>query len=241
MTVGPASRNARALARAELVREIKRVARHQLTEAGAAALSIRAVTRELGMVSSAIYRYFPSRDDLLTALIIDTYDAVGDVAEQADPGRAAAPVARWLAITGAVRSWACAHVQEYALIFGSPVPGYVAPPDTIDAAARVPNALVGIIRDAAAADVRDQPSDLSLPPAVAADVEALRPSLAPGVPVAVIARAVMAWTMVIGAISFELFGHLQNVIHDFDAWFEHVMRTTAAELGLDQEEGRGHG
>src|SRR5207248_3272525 len=76
MAVGSASRNARALARAELVRQIKRVARQQLTEVGAAALSIRAVTRELGMVSSAIYRYFPSRDDLLTTLIIETYDTV---------------------------------------------------------------------------------------------------------------------------------------------------------------------
>src|SRR5690349_24686199 len=74
-----AGRSARARARAELTAEIKRVARRQLTEVGAAALSIRAVTRELGMVSSAIYRYFPSRDDLLTALIVDTYDEVGEV------------------------------------------------------------------------------------------------------------------------------------------------------------------
>src|ERR1700680_208487 len=65
---------------AELTGEIKAVARRQLAEHGSAALSLRAVAREVGMVSSAVYRYFPSRDDLLTALIVDAYDAVGDAA-----------------------------------------------------------------------------------------------------------------------------------------------------------------
>ena len=73
-----AGRTARERARAELTDEIKAVARRQLATVGAQGLSLRAVSRELGMVSSALYRYFPSRDDLLTALIIDGYNAVGD-------------------------------------------------------------------------------------------------------------------------------------------------------------------
>ena len=77
-----ASRTARERVRAELTREITEVARRQLAAEGAAGLSLRAVARELGMVSSAIYRYFPSRDDLLTALIIDAYDAIGEAAER---------------------------------------------------------------------------------------------------------------------------------------------------------------
>ena len=84
------------------------------------------------MVSSAIYRYFPSRDDLLTALIVDGYNAIGEVAEQAD---AACPAGeytgRWLAVCRAVRDWALAHPHEYALVYGSPVPGYQAPQQTI--------------------------------------------------------------------------------------------------------------
>ncbi len=78
-----APRTARQRARAELTREIKEGARRQLAATGADGISLRAVARELGMVSSAVYRYFPSRDDLLTALIIDAYDAVGEAAEQA--------------------------------------------------------------------------------------------------------------------------------------------------------------
>src|SRR5215470_8923865 len=83
MTPPNAGRTARERARAELTREIKEEARRQLVTSGADGLSLRAVSRELGMVSSALYRYFPSRDDLLTALIIDAYDAIGAAVEEA--------------------------------------------------------------------------------------------------------------------------------------------------------------
>src|SRR4051812_30354536 len=96
---------ARERVRAELTREITDAARRQLAEVGAAALSLRAVAREVGMVSSAVYRYFPSRDDLLTRLIIDGYDDVGAAAEAADVP-SAPPVERWLAVCRAVRAWA---------------------------------------------------------------------------------------------------------------------------------------
>src|SRR5215470_6344600 len=86
MTPPNAGRTARERARAELTREIKGEARRQLALAGADGLSLRAVARELGMVSSALYRYFPSRDDLLTALIVDAYDALASEAEAADMG-----------------------------------------------------------------------------------------------------------------------------------------------------------
>ncbi len=77
------ARGARARARIEVTAAIKEEARRQLAAEGAAKLSLRAVARELGMVSSALYRYFPSRDDLLTALIIDAYDSLGESAEAA--------------------------------------------------------------------------------------------------------------------------------------------------------------
>ena len=128
---------ARARARAEITDEIKSVARRQLAEQGSAALSLRAVAREVGMVSSAVYRYFPSRDDLLTVLIVDAYDAVGAAAEQALAARRrGGVVSRWVGVSAAIRTWALAHPHEYALIYGSPVPGYAAPQDTIDPAAR---------------------------------------------------------------------------------------------------------
>ena len=79
-TVETPAQGARARVRAELTEEIKAVARRHLAESGAAALSLRAVARDVGMVSSAVYRYFPSRDDLLTALIVEAYDALGTAA-----------------------------------------------------------------------------------------------------------------------------------------------------------------
>src|SRR5947207_15382093 len=114
-----ASRTARERVRAELTREITETARRHLATEGAAGLSLRAVARDLGMVSSAIYRYFPSRDDLLTALIIDGYNAVGAAVEAAEgavprldfPGR-------WFATCRALRAWALAHPHEYALVYG---------------------------------------------------------------------------------------------------------------------------
>lgn len=123
-------RGARERARIEVTAAIKDEARRMLAAEGAAKLSLRAVARELGMVSSALYRYFPSRDELLTALIVDAYDSVGAAAERAEAAARAAgapPRTRWLAICEAFRAWALAHPHEYALIYGSPVPGYSAP------------------------------------------------------------------------------------------------------------------
>src|SRR3954451_17346946 len=99
---------ARERARAELTAEITDLARAQLATVGAAGLSLRAVARELGMASSAMYRSFASRDELLTRLIIDGYDAIGAAAEQADDPTAA-PAERWLTVCRAVRRWALAH------------------------------------------------------------------------------------------------------------------------------------
>jgi AcrR family transcriptional regulator len=221
---------ARERARAELTAEIVDLARAQLATVGAAGLSLRAVARELGMVSSAIYRYFPSRDDLLTRLIIDGYDALGTAAEQADDP-AAAPQERWLAVCRATRSWARAHPHEYALLYGSPVPGYSAPPDTVPAAARVGLVLGRVLGDAARAGV--------LPAAAGVRTGAVSAELAeafggdhPGLDDRVRARALLAWSGLFGAVSFELFGHFVGSVTDPDAFFDDAMRDLAGLLGL---------
>ena len=78
------ARTARERAREEITAEILSAARARLQEAGPGELSLRAVARDVGMVSSAVYRYFPSRDDLLTALILQCYDELGEAVERAD-------------------------------------------------------------------------------------------------------------------------------------------------------------
>src|SRR3954464_11629306 len=143
----------RARVRAEMTEEIKTVARRHLATDGAN-LSLRAVARDVGMASSAVYRYFASRDDLLTALIIEAYDAVGETAERAAAAAASAGggfAGPLVAVGHAVREWALAEPHQWALIYGSPVPGYQAPQDTIGPATRVVLQIAAIIRDAAAA------------------------------------------------------------------------------------------
>ncbi len=229
-----ASRTARERARAELTNEIKDAARRQLAVEGAAALSLRAVARELGMVSSAIYRYFPSRDELLTALIIDAFDAVGDAVEHAEAQPPRSDFAgRWLAACRAIRDWALAHPHEYALIHGSPVPGYVAPTETSVPAARDGSVLAKIVSDAVDAGALDPPADLpAAPRSFARDADQLRRAIFPDVPDDVVLRSLMAWTHVYGAVSFELFGMYNNVISDPAAAFDHAALTMAQLVGL---------
>ena len=222
---------ARDRARAELTEEIKAVARRHLAEHGSGALSLRAVAREVGMVSSAVYRYFPSRDDLLTALIIDAYNAVGAAAEQALVApRRRGVVPRWLGVSQAIRAWALAHPHEYALIYGSPVPGYAAPQDTIDPASRVAFTLLQIVVDGVASGEIAADNDAVTPRTVHADFAQLSATAAPGVPDAVLSRALLAWSQLFGSISLEMFGHLHNVIHDYDAYFTVQMRRGAEFL-----------
>ncbi|MGR4879749.1 TetR/AcrR family transcriptional regulator [Streptomyces sp. LARHCF249] len=225
-------RGARERARIEVTAAIKDEARRRLAAEGAAKLSLRAVARELGMVSSALYRYFPSRDELLTALIVDAYDSVGAAAEEADARSLAAgdpPRARWVAVCEAVRAWALEHPHEYALIYGSPVPGYSAPADTIGPASRVGNVLIAIVRAAY------EGHGLALPPLPAAlRPEAVRMTadFAEGLPPEVTAALVAAWAQLVGLVSFELFGQFNRVVEDRAVFFAHAAGRLAHGVGL---------
>lgn len=232
-----APRTARERARAELTRAIKDAARRQLAAEGAAALSLRAVARDLGMASSALYRYFPNRDELLTALIVEAYDAAGEAAERAEAAAheaGAGPAERWLAVCRGFRAWALAHPHEFALLYGSPVPDYHAPTDTIEPAGRVGRLLGSIVAEAAAAgDVRPPERPLQAPRLVSEGVLAI----VGGTPEApfedLVERTIVAWIALVGAVSFELFGHLNNVVTSYDAYFDAAMTVAAEAVGLD--------
>ncbi|QEU96066.1 TetR/AcrR family transcriptional regulator [Streptomyces kanamyceticus] len=224
------TKGARARAREEVTVAIKDEARRQLAAEGAAKLSLRAVARELGMVSSALYRYFPSRDDLLTALIIDAYDSIGAAAEAAHAEVAGQePVRRWTAVCEAVRVWALAHPHEYALIYGSPVPGYRAPDSTVRAAARVGQLLVDIVRDAhRGRGIAVQP----LPGGLRTEGERLAADLAPDLPPAAATAMVAAWAQLFGLVGFEVFGQFSRVVEDREAFFSHAVTQLARGVGL---------
>ncbi|HET6213242.1 MAG TPA: TetR/AcrR family transcriptional regulator [Micromonosporaceae bacterium] len=223
----------RARVRAEMTEEIKAIARRHLATDGAN-LSLRAVARDMGMVSSALYRYFASRDDLLTALIIDAYNALGTAVEAADAAvkDRANLRGRWLAISHGVRRWALANPAEYALIFGSPVPGYRAPQDTIPAASRTPSALVRILADGVGTGALADAYADELPVPVRADLVRVRDENFPGGPEALLARGTIGWIHLFGAVSFELFGQLNNLIDARQEYFDHQMSAMADLIGL---------
>lgn len=223
-----AIRTARDRARAELTQEIKDEARRQLAEVGANGLSLRAVARELGMVSSALYRYFASRDQLLTALIVDAYDSLGDAVEQADDPTEE-PRIRWRAVWHAARDWAKAHPHEYALIYGSPIPGYRAPQDTVTPAARVARALVRI---ATAAPLRPAYNGPTVPSQLQEQARGLAKELGVDASPADTSRLLIAWTQLFGTISFELFGQYVGGADPADAFFSYTAMQMADFVGL---------
>lgn len=231
----PVARTARARARAEITGEILAAARAHLARDGAAGLSLRAVARDCGMASSAIYRYVPSRDALLTLLIVEAYTSLGDAVAAAEaPLPREDHAGRFRAIGSAVRAWALDRPHEYALIYGSPVPGYAAPQDTVAPAARVPALLLAILADRHATGRHRSPRPVPAP--VAAAIGELRDFAAGSVPDDLLLRGLAAWGALFGAVSLESFGHLHRVVTDDpagrQAYFDHQLDQLAADLGL---------
>ena len=219
----------RARVRAEIMGEIKVAARRHLATDGAN-LSLRAIARDLGLVSSALYRYFASRDELLTALILDAYNDLGEAAEKADAAVTdrADTRGRWMSVARAVRAWAVANPAEYALLYGTPVPGYAAPPDTIEAARRPTQVLGAILADAGPTES----GSVTLSPALAAEIDRLRVADSPGATDAAMVRGLISWTLLFGALNFELFGRLDRTILERDEWFDLQMAAMMDYIGL---------
>jgi AcrR family transcriptional regulator len=204
----------RAKARFETTAEIKRLAMIQIAEKGAAQLSLREIAREMGLASSALYRYFESRDQLLTELIIDSYDDIGECVERANATKSQDDLlGRWRSTSQAIHKWAHAHPSEYGLIFGTPVPGYEAPSDTIAPASRYTNVLLQLLGDAHSAGCT--PS-IHLPATKGAPKEykQIRRNLNLDVPDELLLAGLAAWAALFGAISLQLFGHVDTVLVD---------------------------
>jgi len=224
----PAVPTARERARRELTADILGAARRQLATSGAAALSVRAVARELGLASSALYRYFATRDDLLTALIVEAYGDVADAVEAAvAPGRGRSRRTRFTAGCRAFRAWAREHPHEYALVHGSPVPGYRGDERTTAAGARAPLALLSVLDG-----VEEPPGSPRLPAPLAEGAARVAAAGAGGVPPVLVVAAAQCWTALLGLVSSELFGQLANTFDPADAFADATVEALADRLGL---------
>jgi AcrR family transcriptional regulator len=228
------ARGIRARNRAAIEAEILELGRQHLAREGAAALSLRAIARDLGMVSSALYRYVASRDDLLTLLIVAAFNSLGDAVEQAHAQVADTDLpGRWEAIGRTLRRWAVDHPHEYALVYGSPVPDYEAPTEqTTGPGTRVFVLLTRLLADATrtghlARDAYETHLTEDLAPlAVAAAGPLLHDEFfeGSGLDAETLMAGLAAWSLVMGWISAEIFSQLgPDTITDREASFEYML------------------
>ncbi|MET4134632.1 TetR/AcrR family transcriptional regulator [Pseudarthrobacter sp. PvP090] len=223
-------------ARERTINDIVRLGREHLVLHGAAALSLRAVARDLGVVSSAVYRYVENREELLTLLLIDAYNELGD---EVDAAVAALPEAdhagRFNALGSAVRRWALHEPARYGLLFGSPVPGYRAPTErTTGPGTRVIHALMSLLDGAYRAGRLVAPGgQAAVVPPLAADLERIRRDMGLAVPDILLARGALVWTSLFGAVSFEVFGQYgADTFAAPDELFAHHLAVLAGLAGL---------
>lgn len=226
----------RARNRAAIESEILELGRRHLAEHGAAALSLRAIARDMGMVPSALYRYVRNRDDLLTLLIVSAYTSLADAVEAAhaavDPDDLHA---RWTAVGTGLRAWALAHPHEYALVYGSPVPDYEAPAEsTNEPGTRVQALLVRLLADATRTGRASGAATAITPQAPHLAARAAGPLLADPffegarlTPETLMA-GLTAWTLLLGAVSSEVFHQLGDTITDPDAYFRYLLELAGA-------------
>jgi AcrR family transcriptional regulator len=225
----------RARAREQTMRDIVRIGRAHLATDGAAALSLRAVARDLGVVSSAVYRYVGSRDELLTLLVVDGYDELGDAVDAAlERVDRADHVGRMVAIARATRRWALAEPATYALLFGSPVPGYEAPAEqTTGPGTRVVVRLVEVWEDAWQAGAISLDEAPLAPRRLSRDLARIRREMGLTVPDRLVARGLFAWAALFGCVSFEVFGQYgTDTFGDAGDLFEHHVAALVEVVGL---------
>ncbi|NUU31557.1 TetR/AcrR family transcriptional regulator [Arthrobacter sp. C9C5] len=223
-------------ARARTIRDIVRIGREHLALHGAAALSLRAVARDLGVVSSAVYRYVENREELLTLLLVDAYNELGDAVDAAVEALPQGDFSgRFAALGVAVRNWALREPASYALLFGSPVPGYQAPAErTSGPGTRVIVALMSVLDGAwRAGSLSGAGPHPALAVPLAADLAKIRAEMGLAVPEAVLARGALVWTSLFGAVSFEVFGQYgADTFAARDELFAHHLAVLAGVAGL---------
>ncbi|WP_432194449.1 TetR/AcrR family transcriptional regulator [Streptomyces sp. bgisy027] len=197
--------------RAQVRTEIKERAWEQIATAGASALSLNAIAKQMGMSGPALYRYFGGRDELITELVRDAYRSL------ADTFRAAAEAGAGLSgLAHALRAWALKDPQRYFLIYGTPVPGYHAPDDTT----AISSEIMATLLDACAALPADGPAtEFEAHLAGHRDWAGDHPA-----PPAALHRALTFWTRLHGVLSLELAGQFSGMGLDPAQLF-------AAELG----------
>jgi AcrR family transcriptional regulator len=212
--------------------EIKTIARAQMAEQGTAAINWREIARQMGVTPTALYRYYATREDLITELIVDAFNALADAALAAEQSVSREDYAgRLLAALEGYRQWAVDHKTDFQLIYGNPIPGYHAPFDvTVQAARRNMAILVAILQAALQAGALKPTAAYQHPPD--AILEQFRHQHDYGVDQVVLYIGVAGWARIHGMIMLEIFGHTPPVVGDTAAFYRHEVLHMMREMGL---------
>jgi AcrR family transcriptional regulator len=233
--------------RAGTVREIKQTARDLLVADGPEGVSLRAIARRMGMTAPALYRYFPSREDLLGELTSDLYAEVTDAMTTAlaeeptgDPG------IRLVVASRRFRHWSLAHRREFGLLFGAPVAGFSAEPaeaaehagsPKFEAGIRFAGVFAGLMAEVYRRNPFPIEADSALPDGLRSDLASWCARAFPvPVPLGLLQVFLSAWIRLYGLVSMEVFGHLRFAVADAEAVFEHELVLLAPLLGFDLRE-----
>ncbi len=231
--------------RAATVTEIKQTARRVLVERGAEGLSLRAIAREMGMTAPGLYRYFPSRDDLIVHVIADLYDELSDALERERDRLPADDIpGRLMAVSRTFRSWALGHRAEFALLFGSPIGG-VNPLDHAgeprhegpahEAGRRFGGVFGALIAELYLRRPFPVQADSELDPALAGQLRAWCEDFPVPLPLGVMHVFLSCWIRLYGTVCMEVFGHLKFAVDDAEPMFESVLRESGALLGIGDQ------
>lgn len=226
--------------RAATVEEIKATARRILVDEGAQGVTLRAIARDMGMTAPALYRYFPSHEDLWRELCHDTYDDITDAIEATIarlPGGDADE--RLIVATRAFRSWAADHPREFGLVFGMPLPGVqeLAGPEDM-AGKRFAILFTTLFAQLWVSRPFEVPADEEIPPALRAQLQRYRDAVSPLVdsaavlPLGAIQRFLQGWVQLYGVVTMEVFGHLGFCLDDVSEFFEAQLAAIATLLGM---------
>lgn len=224
-----------AMGRDEMAERIKGAARRQMAEHGTAGLSLRGAARELEITAPAIYNYFPRLEDLITALIVDAFSALAAAMREAEASAGQAPAADHIETMAlAYRGWAVEHPVDFQLIYGNPIPGYVAPSEITAPLAL--SAFLGLFRwyteAYASGELRVPPEYAQPPAAVETVLDRLSRDSGAAVPAEIAALLASSWARIHGLVMLELFGHVQPLVGDPAEFYRYEVRALIQRLGL---------
>ena len=215
--------------------EIKSTARQLMAEKGTAGLSVRAIARQMEMTAPALYHYFASLNDLITALIEDAFTQLADTVEAASQNPTlTTSIERFTAVATAYRDWALNHPIDFQLLYGNPIPDYSQPTGvTYPPARRSFLVTAGIFTAAIENGEIDLPLEYrNLPPQLEQSLLDLTQIDGHDLPLPALYLAATAWAKVHGHIMLELFNLIQPVIADVDEFFQYEVQNFIRNVGL---------